>query len=70
MATNLVHKLYHFQNIAPQPLSYFKGFVPKASLDMSKAKQAGNQRTWYTLTLEVLNSVLYQVRDFKDLFFT
>ncbi|KAG0596742.1 hypothetical protein M758_UG281300 [Ceratodon purpureus] len=60
VATNLVHRLYQIQNIAPQPLAYFEGLVSKALLNMSKAKQVGNHCTWYTLTLKALNFVLYQ----------
>lgn len=59
--TNIVHKLYRIQNIAPQPFAYFEGIVSKATLDSAKAKQAGPKRTWYTLTLEGVTGVLYQV---------
>ena len=61
VTTNLVHKLYRIQNIAPQPLSYFEGLVSPAVLEAAKKKQAGKHRTWFTLTVEGLNAVLYQV---------
>ena len=61
MTTNLVHKLFHIQNLAPQPLSYFEGLVSPIVLEAARKKQAGKNRTWFTLTVEGLNGVLYQV---------
>lgn len=61
VATNIVHKLYRIQTIAPQPFSYFEKLVSPAAIESSKKKQSGPKRTWYTLTLEALNAVLYQV---------
>ena len=61
MTTNLVHKLFRIQNIAPQPLSYFQGMVSAIVLEAARKKQAGKNRTWYTLTIEGLNTILYQV---------
>jgi hypothetical protein len=58
---NLVHKLFHIQNIAPQPLSYFQGLVFPTVLEAARKKQAGKDRTWFILTVEGLNAVLYQV---------
>jgi hypothetical protein len=56
-----VHKLFRIQNIAPQPLSYFEGLVSPSYLEAARKKQAGKNRTWFTLTVESLNAVLYQV---------
>ena len=61
MTTNLVHKLFRIQIIAPQPLSYFQGMVSATVLEAARKKQAGKNRTWYTLTIEGLNTILYQV---------
>ena len=61
VTTNLVHKLFRIQNIAPQPLSYFEGLVSPTVLEAARKKQAGKNRTWFTLTVEGLNAVLYQV---------
>jgi hypothetical protein len=61
VTTNLVHKLFRIQNIAPQPLAYFHGLVSPTVLDAARKKQAGKNRTWFTLTVEGLNAVLYQV---------
>jgi hypothetical protein len=61
VTTNLVHKLFRIQNIALQPLSYFEGLVPATTLEAARKKQAGKNRTWFTLTVDGLNSVLYQV---------
>ena len=61
MTTNLVHKLYRIQNLAPQPLSYFQGLVSPTVLEAARKKQAGKNRTWFTLTVEGLTAVLYQV---------
>jgi hypothetical protein len=61
VTTNLVHKLFRIQNIAPQPLSYFEGLVSPNVLEAARKKQAGKNRTWFTLTVEGLNAVLYQV---------
>ena len=61
VTTNLVHKLFRIQNLAPQPLSYFEGLVPPATLEAARKKQLGKHRTWFTLTVEGLNAVLYQV---------
>jgi hypothetical protein len=56
-----VHKLFRIQNIAPQPLAYFEGLVCPTVLEAARKKQAGKNRTWFTLTVEGLNAVLYQV---------
>jgi hypothetical protein len=61
VTTNLVHRLFRIQNIAPQPLSYFEGLVSATTLEAARKKQAGKNRTWFTLTVDGLNSVLYQV---------
>jgi hypothetical protein len=56
-----VHKLFRIQNLAPQPLSYFEGLVSPTVLEAARKKQAGKNRTWFILTVEGLNAVLYQV---------
>jgi len=61
VSTNLVHKLFRIQNIAAQPVSYFEKLVSKEDLAASDAKQKSKNRTWFTLTVEALNGVLYQV---------
>ena len=61
VTTNLVHKLFRIQNIAPQPLSYFEGLVSPTVLEAARKKQAGKNRTWFTLTVDGLNAVLYKV---------
>jgi hypothetical protein len=61
VTTNLVHKLYRIQSIALQPLQYFENLVSKEDIAASKAKQKSSKRTWYTLTVESLNLVLYQI---------
>jgi hypothetical protein len=42
-------------------LSYFEGLVSPTILEAARKKQAGKLRTWFTLTVEGLNGVLYQV---------
>ena len=66
VTTNLVHKLFRIQNIAPQPLSYFEGLVSPTVLEAARKKQAGKNRTWFTLTVEGLNAVLYQVMSISN----
>ena len=61
VTTNLVHKLFRIQNLAPQPLSYFEDLVSPAVLEAARKKQSGKHRTWFTLTVEGLNAILYQV---------
>jgi hypothetical protein len=56
-----VDKLFRIQNLAPQPLSYFEGLVSPTVLEAARKKQAGKNRTWFTLTVEGFNAVLYQV---------
>jgi hypothetical protein len=58
---NLVHKLYRIQNIAGQPLAYFENLVTKKELSDAEKKQKSKAHTWYTLTLDGLITVLYQV---------
>jgi hypothetical protein len=53
--------LYRVQNVAKQPLSYFENFVSKDDLAAAEAKQKLKQRTWYSRTVECLNSLLNQV---------
>ena len=57
----LYTSLFRIQNLAPQPLSYFEGLVSPTVLEAARKKQAGKHRTWFTLTIEGLNAVLYQV---------
>jgi hypothetical protein len=66
VTTNLIHKLFWIQNIAPQPLSYFHGLVSPTVLEAARKKQAGKNRTWFTLTIEGLNTVLYQVMSISN----
>jgi hypothetical protein len=61
VTTNLVHKLYRIQSVAPQSLQYFDSLVSKEDIAASEAKQKSSKRTWYTPIAESLNSVLYQV---------
>ena len=56
-----MHKLFRIQNLAPQPLSYFEGLVSSTVLEAARKKQAGKNRTSFTLTVEGLNAFLYQV---------
>ena len=42
-------------------MSYFQGLVSPTNLENARKKQAGKQRTWFTLTVDGLNFVLYQV---------
>ena len=67
VTTNLVHKLFRIQSIAPQPLPYFEGLVSPTILEAARNKQAGKNRTWFTLTVEGLNGVLYHVMSSSSL---
>src|SRR6202022_4501004 len=69
VCTNLVHKLFRIQSIAGQPLSYFEKLVSKEDLTAADAKQKSKHRTWFTLTVEALNGLLYQVNFFGILVF-
>ena len=42
-------------------MSYFQGLVSPTNLENARKKQAGKQCTWFTLTVDGLNFVLYQV---------
>lgn len=59
---NLVHKLYRLQSIAAQPLHYFEKLISKDELIDAEKKLKSKPYTWYTLTIDGLIGVLYQVK--------
>jgi hypothetical protein len=43
--------------------------VSPTVLEAARKKQAGKNRTWFTLTVEGLNAVLYQVMSISNVIF-
>jgi hypothetical protein len=59
--SNLVHKLYRVKHLGRQKLEYFKDMVTPEEYKAAEVKQGGKNWTWYSLTQDALNGILYQV---------
>ena len=63
MKTNLVHTLFRVRKYGVMSLDKFSELLTAA--DMKKCKRA-QKKTWYSLTLDVFTTFMFQVRHFND----